>query len=101
MARSGRVRSAGAPAEAGRWGSAFVREAVGVLLLGFAVFSAIALWSYVATDPLWSAEAVANRAGRLGALVAAGLNGIMGVASYLLVLLVAVVGARLLAGFGL
>jgi S-DNA-T family DNA segregation ATPase FtsK/SpoIIIE len=44
---------------------------------------------------------VANRAGRLGALVAAGLNGSVGVAAYLLVVLVAAVGARLLAGFGM
>ena len=44
---------------------------------------------------------MANRAGRLGALVAAGLNGSVGLASYLLVVLVAAVGARLLAGFGL
>src|SRR5688572_30896721 len=101
MARSGRARSAGVPADARRWSSAFVREAVGVLLLGLAVFSAIALWSYAATDPLWSTEKVANRAGRLGALVAAGLNGSVGVAAYLLVVLVAAVGARLLAGFGM
>jgi S-DNA-T family DNA segregation ATPase FtsK/SpoIIIE len=101
MARSGRTRSAGIPADAGRWSSAFLREAVGVMLLGAAVFTAIALWSYAPADPIWSAERVANRAGRLGALVAAGLNGCVGLASYLLVILMAAVGARLLAGFGL
>ncbi len=78
-----------------------MREAAGVALLGFAVFSAIALWSYAPGDPLWGADRVANRGGRLGGLVAAGLFGSFGLASYLLVAVVAVIGARFLAGRGL
>src|SRR5262245_57711368 len=104
MARSERTRAAGSRAhgaETGLLHSAFVREAAGVGLLGLAVFSAIALWSYAPGDPLWSADRVANRGGRLGALVAAGLFGGVGLAAYLLVALLAVIGARLLAGRGL
>src|SRR5262245_59455797 len=104
MARSERTRAAGSGsnrAETGLLRSAFVREAAGVGLLGLAIFSAIALWSYAATDPLWSADRVANRGGRLGAVLAAGLFGGVGIAAYLLVAVVAVTGARLLAGRGL
>ena len=101
MARSERTRAAGNRAGTGFLRSAFVREAAGVGLLGLAIFSAIALWSYAPGDPLWSADRVANRGGRLGALVAAGLFGGVGLAAYLLVAVVAGVGARLLAGRGL
>jgi S-DNA-T family DNA segregation ATPase FtsK/SpoIIIE len=78
-----------------------VREAAGVALLGLAIFSAIALWSYAPADPLWSADRVANRGGRLGALIAAGLFHSVGIASYPMVAIVAALGARLLAGRGL
>jgi S-DNA-T family DNA segregation ATPase FtsK/SpoIIIE len=101
MARSERARAAGNRGETGLLRSAFVREAAGVGLLGLAIFSAIALWSYAPGDPLWSADRVANRGGRLGALIAAGLFGGVGLAAYLGVAVVAVVGARLLAGRGL
>src|SRR5437867_1152240 len=101
MARSERTRSAVNRTDTGLLRSAFVREAAGVGLLGLAIFSAIALWSYAPGDPLWSADRVANRGGRLGALVAAGLFGGVGLAAYLGVAVVAVVGARLLAGRGL
>jgi S-DNA-T family DNA segregation ATPase FtsK/SpoIIIE len=81
--------------------SAFVREAAGVCLLGLALFAALALSSYAPGDPLWSADRVVNRGGRLGALIAAGVFGSVGVAAYLLVAVVAVIGARFVAGRGL
>jgi S-DNA-T family DNA segregation ATPase FtsK/SpoIIIE len=101
MARSERARAAVNRAETGFLRSAFLREATGVALLGLALFSAISLWSYAPGDPLWSADRVANRGGRLGALIAAGLFGGVGLAAYLLVSIVAAIGARLLAGRGL
>jgi S-DNA-T family DNA segregation ATPase FtsK/SpoIIIE len=101
MARSERTRAAGNRAEGGFASSPFVREAAGVGLVGLAVFSAIALWSYAPGDPLWSADRVANRGGRLGALVAAGLFGGVGVAAYLFAAVMAVIGLRLVAGRGL
>jgi S-DNA-T family DNA segregation ATPase FtsK/SpoIIIE len=55
MARSERTRTAQDRAETGFLRSAFVREAAGVGLLGLAIFSAIALWSYAPADPLWNA----------------------------------------------
>src|SRR5882724_5667187 len=97
MARSERTRAAGNRV-GGLAGSPFVREAVGVGLVGLAIFSAIALWSYAPGDPLWSADRVANRGGRVGALVAAGLFGGVGLAACLFVAAVAVIGVRLLAG---
>src|SRR5258706_2974652 len=72
MARSERARSA-ERAEPGLLRSAFVREAGGVGLLGIASFAALALWTYAPADPLWGADQVANRGGRLGVLVAARL----------------------------
>src|SRR5262249_61118148 len=94
MARSERARSAGHRADTGLLRSAFVREAVGVGLLGLALFAAIALWSYGPGDPLWSGDRVANRAGRLGALLAAGVFGGIGVAGHLWVAGLAVFGGR-------
>ncbi|MGH7336818.1 MAG: DNA translocase FtsK 4TM domain-containing protein, partial [Myxococcota bacterium] len=78
-----------------------MREAGGVVLLGVAAFAAIALWSYAPGDPVGSGDRVANRGGQLGVLIAAGLFGSVGLAAYLLVAVVAVIGARLLAGRGL
>jgi DNA segregation ATPase FtsK/SpoIIIE, S-DNA-T family len=101
MARSERARSAGNRADAGLLQSPFVREAGGLGLLAIAIFSAIALWSYAPGDPLWSADRVANRGGRLGVLIAAGLFDSIGIAAYLLVAVVSVLGGRLLAGRGL
>src|SRR5438093_6916318 len=102
-ARSERTRAAGNRAnraETGLLRSAFVREAAGVGLLGLAIFSAIALWSYAPGDPVWSADRVSNRGGRLGAIVAAGLFGGAGLAAYLLVAVVAVAGPRVRPGPG-
>jgi S-DNA-T family DNA segregation ATPase FtsK/SpoIIIE len=101
MARSERARSAPSRAETGDLRSAFVREAAGVALLGLAGFTAIALWSYAPGDPLWGAGRVANRGGQLGVLFASGLFGSVGLAAYFVVGVVAVIGARLLAGRGL
>src|SRR6185503_1224444 len=98
MARSERARPAGNRAETGDLRSAFVREAGGVVLLGLATFTAIALWSYAPGDQLGSADRVVNRGGQLGVLIASGLFGSVGLAAYLLVAVVAVIGARLLAG---
>ena len=101
MARAERARAAVSRVESGLLRSAFVREAAGVGLLGLAIFSAIALWSYAPADPLWSADRVANRGGRLGALISAGLFHSVGIAAYPVVAIVAALGARLLAGRGL
>ena len=102
MARSERARRRGKP---GRDRDACAAPSCarrrGVALLGLAIFSAIALWSYAPGDPLWSADRVANRGGRLGALSPPGCSASVGLAAYLLVAVVAVIGARLLAGRGL
>ena len=106
MARAARGRSAASRADrAGHddatLAGAFAQEAVGVVLVGIALFAAIAVWSHAPADPLWSGEPVANRGGRLGALIAAGLVGSVGAASYLLACALGLVGGSLLAGRGL
>jgi DNA segregation ATPase FtsK/SpoIIIE, S-DNA-T family len=102
MAKAARAQPARSRADApGSLAGAFGEEAAGFALLGLAAFSALAIWSYSPTDPIWSAEPVVNRAGRVGALVAAGAMQCVGHASYLIVALIAGVGGRLLAGFGL
>ena len=107
MGRSARARSAragdrrAAAAAAPTLAGAFVQESVGVALLGLACFAALALWSYVPTDPALIGDAVMNRAGRLGATIAAGLVSSVGSGAYLLVALVAGLGVRLMAGRGL
>ena len=97
-----RARKSAAPEEPAdaTLGSAFAQEAVGVALLGLACFCALAVWSYVPLDPVWSAEPVANRAGRLGAIVASALRGSVGLGAYLILALVGVLGFRLIAGLG-
>ncbi|MEM7410630.1 MAG: DNA translocase FtsK 4TM domain-containing protein [Myxococcota bacterium] len=98
-----RARKSAAPEEpvGGSLGTAFAREAIGVSLLGLACFAALAVWSHAPHDPLWSSEPVANRGGRLGAILASTLVGSLGLASYLVVGLAALLGARLIAGLGL
>jgi len=102
MAKAARVQPARSRAESrGTLAGAFGEEAAGFALLGLAAFSALAIWSYAPADPLWSAEPVANRAGRLGALVAAGTMTCVGHAGYLVLALMALLGGRLIAGRGL
>jgi S-DNA-T family DNA segregation ATPase FtsK/SpoIIIE len=78
-----------------------VREASGVALIGLAALSACALWTYDPADPLFTTEPVQNMAGMVGAVVAAGLFASVGHGAALIVLAVAVVGARLMLGRGL
>jgi DNA segregation ATPase FtsK/SpoIIIE, S-DNA-T family len=101
MARSERARPTGNRAETSDLRSAFVREAGGVVVLGLATFAAISLWSYAPGDHLWSADRVLNRGGQLGVLIATALFRSVGIAAYLLVAVIAMIGARLLAGRGL
>ena len=100
-ARSARPRKARETEPEATLAGAFAQEAVGVALLGLAAFAALAVWSHSPADPIWSAETVANRGGRLGALISAALVGSVGAGAYLVVGVAAVLGARLLAGLGL
>ena len=81
-------------------GGAFAQEALGVVLLGIAAFAAIAIWSYVPTDSAWGGDPVQNRAGRLGALLAALLVGGLGLGAVVVAAGLAFLGARLMLGRG-
>jgi S-DNA-T family DNA segregation ATPase FtsK/SpoIIIE len=78
-----------------------VRECSGIALIGLAVLAAFALWTYDPADALFTSEPVQNMAGVLGAAVAAALYASVGYGSVLVVLAVAVLGARLMLGQGL
>ncbi len=106
MGRAARRRSSGSRADRASQtdptlASAFGREAAGVVLLGVAVFAAIAVWSHDPADLLWGSEPVLNRGGRLGVLISAALVGSVGIGSYFVVAAIAFTGARFLAGFGM
>jgi S-DNA-T family DNA segregation ATPase FtsK/SpoIIIE len=78
-----------------------VEECLGVALVGLALLAAIALATYTATDPVFERGLVANRAGVIGATVAALLFRGLGTGAAVLVGAVAVIGARMLIGRGL
>jgi len=78
-----------------------LEECFGVALLGLALLAAIALATYTATDPVFERGLVANRAGVLGAAVAAVLLRGLGTGAAVLVGAVAVIGLRLVIGRGL
>ena len=99
--RSSRARGLGGALGGSTLAGAFAQEAVGLVLLALAGFAALAVWSYAPSDPVWGTEMVRNRGGRLGALVAAGLVGGLGLGAYVIVAVAAALGCRLLAGLGL
>ncbi len=78
-----------------------VEECLGVALVGLALLAAIALATYTATDPVFERGLVANRAGVVGATVAALLFRGLGTGAAVLVGAVAVIGVRVMIGRGL
>ncbi len=97
--RSARARGRDEP-DGPTLAGAFVQEALGLALLGLAGFAALAIWTHSPADVSWGAERVANRGGRLGALLSAGLVGSLGLGAYGVVAIAALLGGRLLAGRG-
>ena len=77
-----------------------LHECGGLALVGIAAFSALALWTYDAADPVLTTRAVSNAGGALGAALASGLLRTFGLASVLAVAAIGVLGARLVAGRG-
>jgi hypothetical protein len=75
-----------------------LKECAGVALLGASLLAALALATYSHTDPILERAEVANRAGRVGALVAALLLRSLGAGAVVLVGAAAVVGVRLILG---
>ncbi len=78
-----------------------VEECFGVALLGAALLAGIALATHSAMDPVFERSLVENRAGVVGATIAALLFRGLGVAAAVLVGALAVLGARLVVGRGL
>ncbi len=81
--------------------SRVLEECVGVALLGGALISALALATYSPTDPVFERTLVSNRAGVIGATLAALLLRGLGSGALVGVGASAVVGIRLIAGRGL
>ncbi len=68
-------------------------EVRGILFLALALFIALSLFSYSATDPMSGVEsAVKNLGGLIGAYTAEGLIRFLGLASYLVVLIFSILG---------
>jgi len=95
-ARRGRAAAADEEiASSGVWA-----EVSGVALVLLAMLATLALSTYEPSDPLFELAPVANRAGVIGAHLAAFLQGGFGWGSLVLVLGLGVVGVRLLLGRG-
>jgi len=77
-----------------RW----IEECAGIALLGASLLAALALLTYSPADPIFERALVANRAGIIGAAVAAVLFGTFGYASAALVGGLGVIGVRLILG---
>jgi len=75
-----------------------LKECAGVALLGASLLAALALATYSQTDPVLERAAVTNRAGMVGALVAALLLRGLGYGSVILVAATAFIGVRLILG---
>ena len=74
-------------------------EAMALGLFALAGFVELSLLSYAPGDPWWGfGSPVENRCGPVGALIAAGLAGLLGWASHVLPLAASVVGVRYLRG---
>jgi S-DNA-T family DNA segregation ATPase FtsK/SpoIIIE len=78
-----------------------VQECAGVALLGVSLLASLALVTYSPTDPVLERTLVSNRAGVIGASLAALLLQGLGTGALALVGTCAVVGARLVVGRGL
>jgi S-DNA-T family DNA segregation ATPase FtsK/SpoIIIE len=81
--------------------SRLAAECAGVALLGLALLAALALATFVPSDPVFERAPVGNRAGILGATAAALLFGGVGLGALVCVGAAAVLGARLAMGRGL
>ncbi len=81
--------------------SRLAAECAGVALLGLSLLAALALATFVPSDPVFQRAQVGNRAGILGATAAALLFGGFGLGALVCVGAVGVVGARLALGRGL
>ncbi len=100
MARAKNTRRGGA----GRGDSFAARvtgEAMGLLLVGFGLISALSLSSYSPADPVFELGQVHNRIGPVGATLAGSLLGILGYGAGIVVAGAVYLGARLLLGRGL
>jgi S-DNA-T family DNA segregation ATPase FtsK/SpoIIIE len=75
-----------------------LEESAGVALLGLSLLAALALATYSQSDPILERAEVANRAGMVGAFVAASLLRGVGYGAVVLVGATAVVGVRLILG---
>ncbi len=97
--------AAGRRRSAGRSGASISRriaeECLGFGLLAASLLAILALATYSPADPIFERAAVANRAGVIGAAVAAILFRALGYASIVLVIATGAVGTRLIAGRGL
>jgi S-DNA-T family DNA segregation ATPase FtsK/SpoIIIE len=78
-----------------------VEECLGFGLLAASLLTILALATYSPADPIFERAEVANRAGVIGAAVAAILFRTLGYASAVLVIASGVIGARLILGRGL
>ncbi len=77
-----------------------LEECAGIALLGTALLAALGLASFDPADPIFSRTAVANRAGVLGAAVAALCLRAFGAGAWVVAGTLAVLGGRLLLGRG-
>jgi len=98
------ARAAGKRRSAGRSGAPISRriaeECLGFGLLAASLLAILALATYSPADPIFERAEVANRAGIIGAAVAAILFRTLGYASAVLVIASGVIGARLIFGRG-
>jgi S-DNA-T family DNA segregation ATPase FtsK/SpoIIIE len=78
-----------------------VEECLGFGLLGASLLALLALATYAPADPIFERAEVANRAGVIGAAVAAILFRSLGYASAVLVIAAGAIGTRLIFGLGL
>jgi S-DNA-T family DNA segregation ATPase FtsK/SpoIIIE len=76
-------------------------EAAGLTLLAFSLVALIAVTSYSPSDPVFQVTPVANRAGAVGATLAALLFGTLGYGALALLAILFLLGGRLLLGLGL
>jgi S-DNA-T family DNA segregation ATPase FtsK/SpoIIIE len=77
-----------------------VEECLGFGLLAASLLAILALATYSPADPIFERAEVANRAGVIGAAVAAVLSRTLGYASAVLVIASGVIGARMILGRG-
>jgi S-DNA-T family DNA segregation ATPase FtsK/SpoIIIE len=90
--RKGKATPPPADAPLTTWGRRLGQEMAALLLLGLALFGLLALWSHAPQDPqglleIWSAYGVRNVGGKAGALTAAYLLWGLGLAAFLVPLL--------------